>query len=66
MVALRSTRQGWFGGLFGGGKPAKPTSRGNAAAFKAGARSYKANKGPTPELLRVVRLSLENDVSFKK
>jgi len=65
MVALRSPRNGWLGFLTGG-KSAKPTARGNAAAFKAGARSYKAHKGPTPELLRVVRLSLENDSTFKK
>jgi hypothetical protein len=65
MVAVRSTRKGFLG-VFGGSKPAKPTARGNAAAFKAGAASFKASNGATPDLRRVVRLSLENDIRPKK
>jgi len=66
MVALRLTPQKGLFSFFGGGKPAKPTARGNAAAFKAGAKAFKATKGATPDLRRVVRLSLQHEVALKK
>lgn len=66
MVARRSARMGFLSGLFANSKPSKPTAKGNAAAFKAGAKAFSANNGATPDLRRVVRLSLENDVRFKK
>ena len=59
MVALRSAPKGWFGWLTR--KPTKPTARGNAAAYKAGEKAFKARNGSTPDLQRVVRLSLEHD-----
>jgi hypothetical protein len=66
MVAQRSTRMGFLSGLLPNSKPSKPTAKGNAAAFKAGAKSFNANNGATPDLRRVVRLSLENDTRSKK
>ncbi len=66
MVALRSTPTKGLKSFFGGGKPAKPSARGNAAAFKAGAKAFKATNGATPDLRRVVRLSLQHDVARKK
>ena len=64
MAALRSDRSGLFS--FFGAKPAKPSARGNATAFKVGARACKASKGPTPELRRLMRLSLEHDLTIGK
>ena len=66
MVALRSTPSKGLWGFFGGGKPAKPSARGNAAAFKAGAKAFKATNGATPDLRRVVRLSLQHEAARKK
>jgi hypothetical protein len=66
MVTLRSTQSRGLFSFFGGGKPAKPTSSGNAAAFKAGEKAFKATKGATPDLRRVVRLSLQHEAARKK
>lgn len=65
MVAVRSTRKGFFS-LVLGTKPVKPSARGNAAAFKAGAKAFKASNGPTPELERVVMMALKNDALLKR
>ncbi len=67
MVALRSTTPTrGLRSFFGGRKPAKPSARGNAAAFKAGEKAFKATNGATADLRRVVRLSLQHEVAPKK
>lgn len=66
MVAHRTPTRRGLKGLLGLGKPGKPTARGNAAAFKAGAKSFRASKGATADLRRVVRLALENDAPLKR
>lgn len=57
MVALRA-RRGFWNIL---AKPAKPSARGNAVAFKAGKKAFKKKGGSTPELQHVVFLALQSD-----
>ena len=59
MVALRSSR---FLGFLNG-KP-KPSANGNAAAFKAGQKSFKKN-GSTPSLQHAVMMSFRHDAKNK-
>lgn len=58
-MATQTTRGGVF--RFWRQKPAKPNARGNAVAFKAGAKAFKKSKGSSPDLQKVMLLALENE-----
>lgn len=63
MATLR-TRKGLFLSLFPG-KPAKPSTRANSVAFKAGAKAFKKSGGSSTYLQDAVFLSLKNEARIK-
>lgn len=44
-----------------GRKPARPSARGNAVAFKLGNRAFRKSGGASPDLQRVVRMSMQSE-----